>query len=128
MKQLSNIMFIIILIVSCAIITNLMFANVYERRKEIGTYMALGATSRWISKIFIFKSLIVGLAGGIFGYIIGSILAIILGPQITGVSVTPLPLLGIFSIIISVIISLIASIIPAWKATKVDPFIILKES
>ncbi len=127
MKKLSIIMLIIILIVGGASIMNFMFANVYERRKEIGIYMAMGANSLWISKVFILKALIVGIIGGVIGYILGTVLAVILGPKVAGIPVLPMPLLFVYCIIISSILSFISSIIPARKATRVDPFIILQE-
>ena len=75
MKRISLIMLVVILVVGGASIANYMFANVYERRREIGIYMAMGANSTWILKLFLLKALIIGLAGGIIGYILGSVLA-----------------------------------------------------
>jgi len=104
-----------------------MFANVYERRREIGIFMAMGAGSPWIAAIFLLKAAIVGLTGGILGYFTGTILAVILGPKIAGIPVLPIPFYAIYSILISVVLSLLASIIPAIKATRVDPVVILQE-
>ena len=127
MTKLSSILLIIILIVGGASIANFMFANVYERRREIGIFMAMGAGSAWIAAIFLLKAVIVGLIGGILGYFTGTILAVILGPKIAGIPVLPIPLYAIYSILISVVLSLLASIIPAIKATRVDPVVILQE-
>jgi len=127
MKRISLIMLVVILVVGGASIANYMFANVYERRREIGIYMALGANSPWILKLFILKAIIIGLAGGIFGYVIGSVLAMILGPRIAGVTVFPLPMYAVYSVIISTVIAFAASAIPAFNATKVDPSLIMKE-
>jgi putative ABC transport system permease protein len=127
MKRISLIMLVVILVVGGASIANYMFANVYERRREIGIYMSMGANSSWILKLFLFKALIIGLAGGIFGYILGSGLAVILGPRIAGVPVIPLPIYALYSVVISTVIALAASAIPAFSATKVDPSLIMKE-
>jgi putative ABC transport system permease protein len=127
MKRISLIMLVVILIVGGASIANYMFANVYERRREIGIYMAMGANSPWILKLFLLKALIIGLAGGIFGYSIGSVLAMILGPRIAGVTVFPLPMYAVYSVLNSTIIAFAASAIPAIKATKVDPSTIMNE-
>jgi putative ABC transport system permease protein len=127
MKRISLIMLVVILVVGGASIANYMFANVYERRREIGIYMAMGADSVWILKLFLLKALIIGLAGGIFGYSIGSALAMILGPRIAGVNVFPLPMYAVYSIVISTIIAFASSAIPAMNATKVDPSLIMKE-
>ena len=127
MQRISLIMLIVILLVGGASIANYMFSNVQERQREIGVYMALGANQHWIIKIFLLKALIIGISGGIIGFLLGSVLAIILGPQIAGIVVYPLPWYGAYSLIISVLIALIASAIPAVKAAKVDPSIIMKE-
>lgn len=127
MSRISIILLIVILIVGGASIANYMFANVYERRKEIGIYMAMGADSPWIMNLFLLKALIIGLTGGVIGYIFGSVLAVFLGPRIAGVEVFPLPEYIFYSILISTAIALVASSIPAFKATKVDPSIIMKE-
>lgn len=127
MKRISLIMLVVILVVGGASIANYMFANVYERRREIGIYMSMGANSPWILKLFLLKAIIIGFAGGIFGYILGSALAVVLGPRIAGVPVLPLPLYAIYSVVISTVIALAASAIPAFNATKVDPSLIIKE-
>jgi len=128
MKRISIILLIVILLVGGASIANYMFANVYERRREIGVYMAMGADSAWILKLFLLKALIIGLAGGIIGYILGSALAMILGPRIAGVTVYPLPMYAVYSVVISTVIALAASTVPAINATKVDPSLIMKEN
>lgn len=127
MAKLSSILLIIILIVGGSSIANYMFANVYERRREIGIFMAMGASSSWIAGIFLLKAVVIGLTGGILGYFTGTILAVILGPKIAGIPVLPVPLYALFSILISMSLSLLASIIPAIKATRVDPVVILQE-
>lgn len=127
MKRISLVMLIVILVVGGASIANYMFANVYERRREIGIYMSMGANSPWILKLFLLKALIIGLMGGIFGYILGSGLAVILGPRLAGVPVLPLPIYVLYSVLISSFIALAASTIPAFNATKIDPSLIMKE-
>jgi putative ABC transport system permease protein len=127
MNNLSMIMLVIIFIIGGASIANYMFANVYERRREIGIFTAMGAKPVWIVKIFLLKSMIIGIAGGFIGYVIGSIMAIILGPRLAGISVLPIPVLGLHALIVATSISLVASVLPVIKATKVDPFVIMQE-
>lgn len=89
--------------------------------------MSMGANSTWILKLFLLKALIIGLAGGVFGYVLGSVLAVVLGPRIAGVAVFPLPMYVLYSVIISTVIAFAASAIPAFNATRVDPSLIMKE-
>ena len=72
-------------------------------------------------RIFLLKALILGVAGGIGGYVIGTILAVVLGPKLAGVIVLPMPLLGLAAIGISVAIALAASYFPARRAARLDP-------
>lgn len=127
MRRISIILLIVIVLVGSASIANFMFANVYERRREIGIYMALGADSGWIMKLFLSKALIIGTTGGLIGYILGTALAVILGPRIAGVPVYPIPIFVVFSLLVSTILALAASAIPAAKAARIDPSSIMKE-
>jgi putative ABC transport system permease protein len=121
MSNLSLMFLVIIIFVGGASIANYMYANVFERRREIGTMMALGADSKLILKIFLLKALLLGAAGGVGGYVLGTILAVVLGPRLAGVPVLPMPLLALAAIIISVGLTLAASFFPARRAARLDP-------
>jgi putative ABC transport system permease protein len=121
MKRLSFIFLVIIVCVGGAGIANYMYANVYERRREIGTLMALGANSFSILRIFLLKALLLGLAGGIGGYLLGTVMAVTLGPQLAGVPVLPMPFLALWAVLISVGLTLAASFFPARRAARLDP-------
>lgn len=121
MENLSLIFLGIIVVVGGAGIANYMYANVFERRREIGTLMALGADSFVILRIFLLKALLLGLVGGIGGFAIGTILAVTLGPRLAGVVVLPMPILAAWAMAISVGISLVASFFPARRAARLDP-------
>jgi putative ABC transport system permease protein len=121
MSNLSLMFLVIIIFVGGASIANYMYANVFERRREIGTLMALGADSWLIQKIFLLKALLLGAAGGIGGYVLGTILAVVLGPRLAGVPVLPMPLLALAAIGISVGLTIAASYFPARRAARLDP-------
>jgi putative ABC transport system permease protein len=127
MSRLSLIFLAIIVLVGGASIANYMYANVFERRREIGTLMALGAGSSVILKMFLLKALLLGLAGGVCGYILGTVLAVALGPRLAGVPVLPMPVLVLWAIGISVAIALAASFFPARRAARLDPCTTLQE-
>ncbi len=121
MSQFSLIFLVIIVLVGGASIANYMYANVFERRREIGTLMALGADSSVVLRIFLLKALLLGLAGGVGGYLLGTVLAMILGPRLAGVIVLPMPLLAPLAVGISVTLALLASFFPARRAARLDP-------
>jgi putative ABC transport system permease protein len=127
MSRLSLVFLGIIVLVGGASIANYMYANVFERRREIGTLMALGAGSSVILKMFLLKALLLGLAGGLCGYVLGTILAVALGPRLAGIAVLPMPALVLWALGISVLISLAASYFPARRAARLDPCATLQE-
>ena len=121
MSRLSLIFLVIIVFVGGAGIANYMYANVFERRREIGTLMALGADSFMILRIFLLKALLLGFVGGVCGYCLGTALAVTLGPKLAGVPVLPMPLLALWATLISIVLALAASYFPARRAARLDP-------
>lgn len=128
MRNLSTLFLVIIVFIGGASISNDMYNNVYERRKEIGTLIALGTKSSTVLKIFLLKAVILGILGGVSGYLLGTLMAIILGPVIAGVPVLPIPSLLIGAIVLSTLLAVVASYLPARKATQVDPCTVLQET
>ncbi len=127
MEKLSLIFVVIIVVVGGAGIANYMYANVYERRREIGTLMSLGAESSLILRIFLLKALLLGLAGAVGGFVLGTVLAVTLGPRLAGVPVLPMPILALWALVISVGITLLASFFPARRAARLDPVAAFQE-
>jgi putative ABC transport system permease protein len=127
MSNLSMVFMAVIVLVGGASIANYMYGNVHERRREIGTLMALGAGSGFVLKMFLLKALLLGVAGGLAGYVLGTALAVILGPKLAGIIVLPMPALIIWAVFISVIIAVVASYFPARRAARLDPCSTLQE-
>jgi len=59
--------------------------------------------------------------------LVGTLLAVTLGPQIAGIPALPVPSLFGFSILISIAITTASSLIPARRAAQMDPADILRE-
>jgi ABC-type antimicrobial peptide transport system permease subunit len=98
---------------------------VAQRRREIGIRMALGAQTRQIGAQFLSLGLRLLAAGTILG-LIGALLA---GRAMQSVlfdvpTLHVATLLGIALVITAV--SLVACLIPAHRATKVDPMVALR--
>ena len=101
--------------------------NVRERRREVGTLMAVGASMWQILGLFVHKAVFVGLAGSAVGYVLGTAAAIVLGPQMTGRAVRPSLDLLVASVIAGVLLSSLAAIVPAFSAARLDPAATLSE-
>jgi putative ABC transport system permease protein len=127
MGRLSLLFLTIIVLVGGASIANYMFANVFERRREIGTLMALGAGSGVVLRMFLLKALWLGLAGGVGGYVLGSALAVILGPRVAGVPVLPMLTPLLWAVGVAVVVCVAATFLPARRAARLDPSAALQE-
>lgn len=127
LKKYSLLLLIVVLFIGGVNIANYMFVNVRERRREIGTLLAIGATPGIILKMFLQKAVLLGLIGGLTGYIFGTFLAIFLGPKIVKASVSPVFEWCLWSTVIAVIFSVVSSFIPAKRAANLDPAEILQQ-
>jgi len=127
MAKISMIFLVIIVLVGAITIGNYMWANVEERRKEIGILITIGAKKSKIYRLFLSKSVILGFVGGIAGYILGTLSALILGPQLAGLNTSPVPIYFVISILVAVVIALLGSIIPVYRAARLDPALIMQE-
>ena len=127
MAKVSVILLVLIAMIGSISIANYMWANVEERRREIGTFLTLGATRGSIYRLFFAKAVILGLLGGICGYVLGTASAMVLGPQLARLAVEPVPIYLLWSLAIAVAIALLGSWYPTYRATRLDPASILQE-
>lgn len=96
------------------------YFSVTKRTRQIGVRRALGATRANILKYYVAENLMI--AG--LGVVVGSVLAIGLNIQMTrlGLGRTDYLVTG-FGILFVVIISQMSVLVPAWKASLIDPAI-----
>lgn len=101
-------------------IMNIMLASILERIKEIGVRRALGATRLDIVLQFLFEAVVISLAGGIMGVLlgVGAAYAISASADIPTV-ITPWSIL--ISFFVAATVGLTFGIFPARKAAKQDP-------
>jgi putative ABC transport system permease protein len=106
-------------------IMNIMLANVRSRIREIGIRKALGATFREIRMQFLAEAILISLAGGLVGTLVG--LAIPL--SIRFFTDYDLPI-SIWSVLIALVsatgVGIIFGTIPATRAAQLNPVDALK--
>ncbi len=119
------------IVISCLLITGLLFhQNVNVRRKEMGLLKAMGRSSYTIVFMILFKAFMIGLIGGIIGFIAGSWIATYFGKEIfsfTAQSIKPAWPIFYWTIVVFPLLWMLSSWIPALIATRIDAARILSE-
>lgn len=99
---------------------NIMLVSVKERTKEIGTRKALGAKNHIIRQQFLIESILIGEIGGILGVILGIAIGNIVALLIDGPFVIPwIWIIG--GVILCLVVGLLSGVMPAIKASRLDP-------
>jgi putative ABC transport system permease protein len=106
-------------------IMNIMLANVRARVREIGIRKALGATRREIKLQFLSEAVIISLAGGIVGTLVG--LALPLSVRIfTDYKLPISPLSVVVALTAATLVGVVFGTVPATRAAQLDPVESLK--
>lgn len=122
----------LVLLVTCANVSNLLIAQATSRRKEISIRLAMGAGRlRIVRQVFI-ESLLLASAGGTVALLVAfwTARATLLFAPIQLRSVVTSGINGpvlIFNIILSAITAILFGLLPAWRATRLNLVSTLKE-
>lgn len=102
-------------------VANTMYMSVLEKRKEIGTLKAIGASSNDVLLLIVIESAILGLAGGVIGLGAGWLISLIIS-LFDFKTVVSIPLI-IFALTFSVFVGVLSGFLPARDASKLSPIV-----
>ena len=107
-------------------IMNTMYMAVMERTRDIGIMKAIGARNRDVLSIFLLEAALIGFIGGIFGLILGYALAYAMAALgvsffVTNLKINLDPMLVIFGLCFAMVLGVLAGLLPARKASKLNP-------
>jgi ABC-type lipoprotein export system ATPase subunit/ABC-type lipoprotein release transport system permease subunit len=125
------------LLVATLGVANTMMMAIYERTREIGVLKAVGASSKEVRRMFTADAMLLGIIGGFFGVIFGTLLGRLVdwighqylaGEGVTGIgqmSVVPL-WLAIGALVFASLIGVLGGLYPAARAARLDPVAALR--
>lgn len=130
-KQVDVVKIIIGLIIILTI-SNTQTMSVLERTTEIGTSLAIGLRSNEILRLFLLEGALIGVIGGLLGICLGYGFAEIISA--VGIPMPPPPgmargytgqilvsgTLAIDALVLALLTTLVASVMPAWKASRMN--------
>jgi putative ABC transport system permease protein len=106
-------------------IMNIMLASILERIKEIGVRRAMGATQKDVLWQFLSEAVMISLAGGVAGIVVGGLLS--LGIERFAKISTIVSSSSVFVAFgVSMAVGLVFGIVPASRAAKQDPIVCLR--
>ena len=100
-------------------VMNIMFVSVTERTREIGVRKAIGAKKRSILMQFLFEACIICLLGGLIGVGLSFGVAELINAFVLPASISPTIILVALSI--SVLTGVVSGLIPAYRASRLNP-------
>ena len=120
MTNLLLVVALISLIVGGVGIMNIMLVSVTERTREIGLRMAVGARVKDILRQFLVEAVVLCLAGGIVGILLGRGASFAVTTVLHWPTIPSLPAI-IAAVAVSVTVGIVFGYYPAWKASRLDP-------
>ena len=120
MTNLLLVVALISLVVGGVGIMNIMLVSVTERTREIGLRMAVGARAKDILQQFLVEAVVLCLAGGIVGILLGRGASVAITVLLHWPTIPSLPAI-IAAVAVSVTVGIVFGYYPAWKASRLDP-------
>jgi putative ABC transport system permease protein len=127
-KSISEVLTLVLILVSAIAliisgigIMNIMLVTVTERTREIGVRMAVGASRREIMLQFLTEAILISVGGGAFGILAGIVLPVSVQYFVDNIRI-PISVWSIaIAFTVSSLVGLIFGLLPASRASKLNP-------
>jgi putative ABC transport system permease protein len=119
--RVTIVLVVIVFLVGAVAMGNYMWADVEERRRELGVFVTVGFRRSQLESVFLAKAVLLGVGGGLLGWILGTACAAALGPVLAGIRVSPAISYLAGSVALAVAIAVCGSWIPISRAVRFDP-------
>ena len=108
-------------------VASMMLATAIERRAEIGLFKSLGATDARVATLLLLEAGMLGLVGGVAGYLVGSVLAWRVSLAVFGIPVGVHLVMFPVCLGLALAVTLAGSVFPLGRALKVSPAVVLRD-
>ncbi|MCG6962600.1 MAG: ABC transporter permease [Acidobacteria bacterium] len=115
------------LLVGAMGILTIMWISVHERTAEIGVLRALGVRRSVIERLFLLESVVLAVAGGVFGLAAGFGIGLAARVLVPGLPVRTPPGAVAAAIVMSLVVGIASGWVPARRAAFLDPIEALRE-
>ena len=113
------------LVLACIGLYGVMAYSVAQRAREIGIRMALGAAPARVLRLVVGQGLRLALVGLAAGLVLSLLFGRLMASLLFEVRPTDAATFAAISILLSAV-AFLASYVPAWRATRVDPAVVLR--
>ena len=124
----------LVLLIACANVANLLIARAFMRQKELAVRLSIGATRGRLIRQMLVESLVLATAGALVGLALAVLLTRALislipaGSSPLLIEATPDMRILLFTLALTVLTALIFGLLPAFRASRADPWTTLKDT
>jgi putative ABC transport system permease protein len=122
------------LFVGSFIIYNVFSISAAQRQRENALLRAIGASRAQVTRVLFVEALVVGVVGGVLGFLGGVVLATVIIELLTAIGLGPSdsqlvvkPMSFVITLVVGVIVTMLCAIVPAVRSGRVPPLAAMRD-
>lgn len=122
------------LFVGSFIIYNVFSISAAQRQRENALLRAIGASRAQVTRALFIEALVVGVVGGVLGFLGGVVLATVIIELLTAIGLGPSdsqlvvkPMSFVITLVVGVIVTMLCAIVPAVRSGRVPPLAAMRD-